>query len=71
MFPIVKSTCISGDEFSERLLMEKKVCIPAGIEFGQSGYDHIRISYAYAMDQIEKGAERMAEMVKELKANKK
>ena len=71
MFPSVKSTGISGDEFSERLLMEKKVCIPAGIAFGQSGYDHIRISYAYAMDQIEKGAERMAEMVKELKANKK
>ena len=71
MFPSVKSTGISGDEFSERLLMEKKVCIPAGIAFGQSGYDHIRISYAYAMDQIEKGAERMAEMVKELNANKK
>lgn len=71
MFPSVKSTGISGDEFSERLLMEKRVCIPAGIAFGQSGYDHIRISYAYAMDQIEKGAERMAEMVKELNANKK
>lgn len=59
MFPSVESTGLNGDQFSERLLTECKVCAPAGIAFGDAGYYHIRISYAYAMEQIEKALERM------------
>ena len=69
MFPSVKSTGITGDEFSERLLMEYKVCVPAGEVFGESsGSEHIRISYAYSIEQLEKGIDRMAAFVKELKS---
>ena len=69
MFPSVKSTGITGDEFSERLLMEYKVCVPAGEAFGESsGSEHIRISYAYSIEQLEKGIDRMAAFVKELKS---
>lgn len=67
MFPSVQSTGLNGDEFSERLLQECKVCMPAGIAFGEAGYYHVRISYAYAMEQIEKALERMRPFVANLK----
>ena len=71
MFPSVESTGVDGETFVERLIHEYKVCCPAGIAFGEAGYYHIRISYAYAMEQIEKGVERMAKFVKQLRSEMK
>ena len=71
MFPSVESTGVDGETFVERLIHEYKVCCPAGIAFGEAGYYHIRISYAYAMEQIEKGVERMAKFVKQLRSDMK
>lgn len=67
MFPSVESTGLSGEEFIEKLLEKYKVCIPPGIAFGEAGYYHIRISYAYAMETIELAMEKMREFVNELK----
>ncbi|MDD4292025.1 MAG: aminotransferase class I/II-fold pyridoxal phosphate-dependent enzyme [Clostridia bacterium] len=67
IFPSVESTGIGGEEFSERLIREFKVCVPPGNAFGEAGYYHIRISYAYAMEQVQKGMDRMAEFVDLLK----
>lgn len=70
MFPGVESTGLDGETFVERLIHEYKVCCPAGIAFGDAGYYHIRISYAYAMDQVVKGAERIAKFVEQIKKEK-
>jgi aminotransferase len=71
MFPSVESTGLNGDEFSEQLISECKVCVPAGIAFGNSGYGHVRICYAYAMEQIEEAMRRMRVFVKNLKDRQK
>lgn len=70
MFPGVESTGLDGETFVERLIHEYKVCCPAGIAFGEAGYYHIRISYAYAMDQVVKGVERIAQFVNQLRKEK-
>lgn len=66
MFPSVESTGLSGEDFIEQLLAKHKVCIPPGIAFGEAGYYHIRISYAYSMETIEKAMEKMREFIAEL-----
>ena len=70
MFPGVESTGLDGETFVERLIHEHKVCCPAGVAFGDAGYYHIRISYAYAMEQVVKGTERIAKFVNQLKKAK-
>ena len=44
VFPCVKSTGMSGEEFANRLLEEGKVAVVPGDAFGESGKDFIRIS---------------------------
>lgn len=67
VFPCVKSTGLSSDEFCNRLLKEKKVAVIPGNAFGDSGEGFIRISYAYSLTKIEKALDRIEEFVKELK----
>lgn len=66
MFPSVEKTGMSGEVFIEALLDKYKVCIPPGIAFGEAGYYHIRISYAYAMETIVLAMEKMREFMAEL-----
>ncbi|NCA66504.1 MAG: aminotransferase class I/II-fold pyridoxal phosphate-dependent enzyme [Clostridia bacterium] len=70
MFPNVEKTGLNGEDFIEQLLAKYKVCIPPGIAFGEAGYYHIRISYAYAMETIELAMEKMREFMQELKNRK-
>lgn len=59
MFPCVKSTGMDGEEFANEFLRAQKVAVVPGGAFGESGKDHIRISYAYSMEKLEKAMERM------------
>ena len=67
VFPSIKSTGLSSEEFCERLLREKKVAIIPGNAFGQSGEGFARISYAYSLNTIKKALDRIEEFVEELK----
>ena len=67
VFPCIKSTGLSSDEFCNRLLKEKKVAVIPGNAFGDSGEGFIRISYAYSLTKIEKALDRIEEFIKELK----
>lgn len=67
VFPSIKSTGLSSDEFCERLLREKKVAVIPGNAFGDSGEGFVRISYAYSLSTIKKALDRIEEFVKELK----
>lgn len=67
IFPCVKSTGMTGEEFATALLESKKVAVVPGDAFGEFGKYYIRCSYAYSMKDLVKATERIAEFVKELK----
>ena len=66
VFPSIKTTGLSSQEFCERLIQEKKVAVVPGDAFGESGEGFIRISYAYSLDHIKTALNRMEEFLKEL-----
>ncbi len=63
VFPEVSGTGLSGAEFAERLLQEAGVCTLAGTAFGGVGTEHIRISYAASLEQIDEGLARIRRFV--------
>lgn len=67
IFPCVKNTGMTGEEFAVRLLDEKKVAVVPGNAFGEFGKYYVRISYAYSMKNLVAAMERIAEFVKELR----
>ncbi|MFW5780446.1 MAG: aminotransferase class I/II-fold pyridoxal phosphate-dependent enzyme, partial [Bacillota bacterium] len=64
MFPSVKSTGMDGEEFANEFLDRQKVAVVPGGAFGECGKEHIRISYAYSMEKLEKAMERMRAFLK-------
>ncbi len=69
IFPCVKSTGLTGNEFAERLLDAKQVAVVPGDAFGEFGKYFIRCSYAYSMKNLVEATSKIAEFVKELKGN--
>lgn len=68
VFPKITSTGLTSQEFSMRLLREKRVAVVPGTAFGPSGEGHVRCSYATGLDQIKIAMERIAEMCAEVRA---
>jgi aminotransferase len=67
VFPCIKSTGLSSEEFCERLLSEEKVAIVPGTAFGESGDGFIRACYAYSIDNIIEALKRVEKFVNSLK----
>ena len=67
IFPCVKNTGLTGDEFARKLLDSKKVAVVPGDAFGEFGKYYVRCSYAYSMKNLLDATDRIAEFVKELK----
>lgn len=67
VFPSIKSTGLSSNEFCERLLMEEKVATVPGSAFGESGEGFIRISYAYSLKHLMEAMRRIEKFVNRLK----
>ena len=67
MFPCIKSTGLSSEEFCERLIEAKHVAVVPGNAFGDCGEGFIRVSYCYSIDNIKEAIEKIGEFVKELK----
>lgn len=67
IFPSVKSTGMTGEEFATKLLDAKKVAVVPGSAFGEFGKDYIRCSYAYSMKDLKIAIEKIKEFVKEIK----
>lgn len=70
LFPCIKSTGLSSDEFCERLLFEEKVAVVPGTAFGECGEGFIRCSYAYSVEEIRVALDKIAKFVKKVKAEK-
>jgi len=59
VFPSIKRTGLSSDEFCEKLLYDQKVAVVPGTAFGDSGEGFIRCSYAYSVDEIKEALRRI------------
>ena len=67
VFPCIKSTGLSSEEFCTRLIMEKHVAVVPGTAFGKCGDGFVRVSYSYSLKHLKIALERIREFVKELK----
>lgn len=59
VFPCIKSTGLSSDEFCEKLLVEEKVLTVPGNAFGECGEGFIRACYASSMENILEALKRI------------
>lgn len=64
LFPCIKSTGLSSDEFCEKLLYEEKVAVVPGTALGECGEGFIRCSYAYSIEDIQKALDKIEVFVK-------
>ncbi len=67
VFPSIRSTGLSSDEFCEKLLYGKKVAVVPGNAFGESGEGFIRVSYSYSVSHLTRALELIDQFVKECK----
>lgn len=66
IFPSIKSTGLSSEEFCEKLLYSQKVAVVPGNAFGDSGEGFIRVSYSYSVNHILEAIKRIAKFLKTL-----
>lgn len=64
VFPCIKSTGMTSEEFCNKLLQEEKVAVVPGNAFGESGEGFIRCSYAYSIENIQEALKRIERFVK-------
>ncbi len=67
VFPCIKSTGLSSEEFCEKLLYSKKVAVVPGNAFGDSGEGFIRISYAYSLKYLKEAVKLIGSFLEDLK----
>ena len=71
VFPSIKSTGLTSEEFCERLVYEHNVAVVPGNAFGECGEGYIRISYAYSLKHIMTAIDRIKEFLADLDKQKK
>lgn len=59
VFPCIKSTGMTSEEFCEELLNGQKVAVVPGNAFGESGEGFIRVSYAYSLKHLMEALKRI------------
>ncbi len=67
VFPSIKSTGMSSDEFCEKLIEEQRVAVVPGSAFGESGEGYIRASYCYSVEHIKTALSRIEKFLKDRK----
>lgn len=63
VFPCIKSTGMTSEEFCQKLVFEKKVAVVPGNAFGESGEGFVRVSYAYSIAHLESAFSRIREFI--------
>lgn len=66
VFPCIKSTGMTSDEFASRLLTSKHVAVVPGNAFGESGEGFVRVSYSYSVQHIKEALDRIKAFIDEL-----
>lgn len=67
IFPSIKKFGMNSNDFCEKLLKEGGVAIVPGSAFGKNGEGHVRISYAYSMDQLKSSLSKIEKWLNTLK----
>ncbi len=70
VFPDISEFGMSSEDFCTALLMEENVAVVPGSAFGSCGDKHVRISYAYSLDELREAIKRIGRFVKKLRAKK-
>lgn len=70
VFPCIRSTGLSSNDFCERLLYSRKVAVIPGSAFGDCGEGYIRVSYAYSLKHLMEAIKRIKAFLKDLKDEK-
>ncbi len=66
VFPSIKGTGMTSDDFATTLLKTEKVAVVPGTAFGDCGEGFIRISYAYSMENLKIALDRIEKFLKGL-----
>jgi len=64
VFPNVKGTRMSGEEFTEKCLQEAGVAMVPGTAFGKFATDHVRFNFATSRENISKAIEKIDKILK-------
>lgn len=67
VFPCIKSTGMTSDQFCEELLKDQLVACVPGTAFGEAGEGFIRVSYAYSIERIKEATSRIKKFLDKLK----
>lgn len=66
VFPSIKSTGLTSEEFCERLIYSHRAAVIPGSAFGECGNGYVRISYAYSIRNIQQALDRIEAFLQEL-----
>ncbi|MGN0329453.1 MAG: pyridoxal phosphate-dependent aminotransferase [Lachnospira sp.] len=66
IFPSIKKFGMTSEEFATRLLEEQKLAVVPGTAFGDSGEGFVRISYAYSIENLKTGLQRIQQFINKL-----
>lgn len=67
VFPDIRSSGLSSDEFCERFLMEQKVAVISGSAFGPGGEGFVRCCYAASMHDLGEALSRLERFLSDLR----
>ena len=59
IFPCIKSTGLTSEQFCEELLKDQLVACVPGSAFGEAGEGYIRVSYAYSLAELKAATEKI------------
>jgi aminotransferase len=59
VFPSIKRSGLTSEQFAEKLLYEKKLAVVPGSAFGEGGEGFLRISYSYSISHISEALKRI------------
>jgi aminotransferase len=66
VFPSIKSTGMTSEQFAEELLLAEKVAVVPGSAFGESGEGFVRCSYATSLEQLQEAVKRIERFMNSL-----
>ncbi len=68
VFPCIRSTGLSSDDFCRQLLETRHVAVIPGTAFGESGEGFVRVSYSYSISHLMEALRRIGAFLKDLKS---
>lgn len=66
VFPSIKKTGMTSEDFCQKLLERERVACVPGTAFGPCGEGHIRCSYATALDKLNAALDKMSAFLREM-----